>query len=167
MPKNKYESRCVMNKNITDMKAAIKNTVREVDIPRYMGVWHEIARYENHFEKDMINVTATYTLQPNGSIKVENAGYRNGVFKKATGRAKQPDPQQPGKLKVSFFLWFYSDYYILELDQENYGYVLVGSSTDKYLWILSREKQLPEDIKEQLLSMAVQWGYDTTKLIFN
>lgn len=51
MPKNKYESRYVMNKNITDMKAAIKNTVREVDIPRYMGVWHEIARYENHFEK--------------------------------------------------------------------------------------------------------------------
>jgi len=113
MPKNKYESRYVMNKNITDMKAAIKNTVREVDIPRYMGVWHEIARYENHFEKDMVNVTATYTLQPDGSIKVENAGYRNGVFKKATGRAKQPDPQQPGKLKVSFFLWFYSDYYIL------------------------------------------------------
>ena len=31
MPKNKYESQCVMNKNITDMKAAIKNTVREVD----------------------------------------------------------------------------------------------------------------------------------------
>ena len=37
MPKNKYESRYVMNKNITDMKAAIKNTVREVDIPRYMS----------------------------------------------------------------------------------------------------------------------------------
>lgn len=83
MPKNKYESRCVINKNITDMKAAIKNTVKEVDIPRYMGVWHEIARYENHFEKDMVNVTATYTLQPDGSIKVENAGYRNGVFKKS------------------------------------------------------------------------------------
>lgn len=33
----------------------------------------------------MVNVTATYTLQPDGSIKVENAGYRNGVFK------KQPD----------------------------------------------------------------------------
>lgn len=149
------------------MKTANHTTVNELDIPRYMGVWHEIARYENHFEKDMISVTATYTLQPDGSIKVENAGYRKGVFKKATGRAKQPAPQEPGKLKVSFFLWFYSDYYILELDQENYSYALVGSSTDKYLWILSREKQLPKDVKEQLLNIAVQRGYDTTKLIFN
>lgn len=149
------------------MRTISKQTVKEVDIPRYMGTWHEIARYENRFEKDMTDVTATYTLQPDGSIKVENAGYLNGVQKKANGRAKLPDLQQPGKLKVSFFLWFYSDYYILELDNENYSYALVGSSTDKYLWILSREKQLSEHVKERLLNRATQYGYDTKKLIFN
>ena len=149
------------------MRTITRHTVKEVDIPRYMGTWHEIARYENHFEKDMTDVTATYTLQSDGSIKVENAGYLNGVRKKATGHAKLPDPQQPGKLKVSFFLWFYSDYYILELDKENYSYALVGSSNDKYLWILCREKQLSENVKEQLLNTTTQYGYDTKKLIFS
>lgn len=148
------------------MKTADHSTVREVDIPRYMGVWYEIARYENSFEKDMTNVTATYTLKANGRIKVENAGLRNGERKKATGRAKLPDPKEPGKLKVAFFLWFYADYYILELDRENYNYALVGSSSDKYLWILSRTRQLPKDVLDRLLNLASQRGYDTQKLIY-
>lgn len=148
------------------MKTADHSTVKEVDIPRYMGVWYEIARYENRFEKDMTNVSATYTLKSNGRIKVENAGFRNGKHKKATGRAKLPDPKEPGKLKVAFFLWFYADYYILELDQVNYNYVLVGSSSDKYLWILSRTRQLPKDVLDRLLRLAEQRGYDTQKLIY-
>lgn len=148
------------------MKTADHSTVKEVDLSRYMGVWYEIARYENRFEKNMTNVSATYTLKPNGRIKVENAGFRNGKHKKATGRAKLPDPSEPGKLKVAFFLWFYADYYILELDKENYSYVLVGSSSDKYLWILSRTRQLPKDVLDCLLDKASRRGYDTQKLIY-
>ena len=78
-------------------------------------------------------------------------------------RARQdPDPAQPGKLKVSFFLNFYSDYYVLELDEENYNYALVAAAPTKYLWILSRTPQLPEDIKEKkLVTAAERRGYDT------
>ena len=65
---------------------------------------------------------------------------------------------------VSFFLNFYSDYYVMELDQENYNYALIGSSTDKYLWILSRTPQLPEDIKKKLVTAAERRGYDTNRL---
>ena len=48
-----------------------------------MGRWYEIARYENHFERGMTDVTATYTLLPDGKIRVENEGYKGGVHKKA------------------------------------------------------------------------------------
>lgn len=141
-------------------------TVSHLDIPRYMGLWHEIARYENSFEKDMTAVTATYTLLPDGKIRVENAGYRHGVRKHVAGRAYCPDLSQPGKLKVSFFLWFYSDYYVLELDEKNYQYVLVGSSSDKYLWILSRTPHLTAEIKDRLIASARDRGYDVDKLLF-
>ena len=146
--------------NITD-----HHTVPELDVKRYMGRWYEIARYENHFERGMTDVTATYTLLPDGKIRVENEGYKGGVHKKATGRAKQPDPKNnPGKLKVAFFLWFYADYYILELDAD-YQYAVIGSSTDKYLWILSRERNLPEAVREDLLGKITERGYDISKLI--
>lgn len=141
-------------------------TVRQLNINRYMGVWHEIARYATRFERGLTNVTATYTLLPDHTIRVENEGLKGTSPRKTTGRAKQPDPENnPGQLKVAFFLWFYADYYIFELD-EDYRYVVVGSSSDKYLWILSREKTLPPPVLDKLLHRIKDRGYDTAKLLF-
>lgn len=81
------------------------STVPTLDVERFMGRWYEIARYEHRFEKDMTHVTATYTLQDDGKIEVLNEGMRDGERKQAKGRAKQPDANDPGKLKVSFFLF--------------------------------------------------------------
>ena len=149
-------------------KGTDHSTVRTLDLDRYMGLWYEIARYENRFERGLVDVTAMYTLRPDGTIRVENRGCKRNspydICKTANGHAKIPDSSQPGKLKVSFFLNFYSDYYVLELDEENYNYALVGSSTDKYLWILSRTPQLPEDIKKKLVTAAERRGYDTNRL---
>lgn len=140
-------------------------TVSELNISRFMGKWYEIARYEHRFEKDMTHVSATYTLKEDGKIEVLNEGFKNGEAKQIKGRAKQPDAADPGKLKVSFFLWFYSDYYILEVGAD-YDYVLVGSSTDKYLWIMYREKQMPQQLLDELLEKLRARGYDTGRLLF-
>lgn len=141
------------------------STVPVFDVRRFMGQWYEIARYEHRFEKGMTHVTATYSLQEDGSIKVKNEGYKNGKHKEVEGRAKQPDPADSGKLKVSFFLWFYSDYYVLDIDSD-YRYVLIGSSSDKYLWIMSRDKTLSKEKQAELLDKLRVRGYDTEKLLF-
>ena len=141
------------------------STTPTLDIQRFMGRWYEIARFEHRFEKGMTHVSATYTLSGNGKIEVLNEGLKEGKHKQIKGRAKQPNPQDPGKLKVSFFLWFYSDYYVLYVDPE-YRYLLVGSSSDKYLWIMSREKSLAKETLDQLLDKLRVRGYDTDKLLF-
>ena len=142
------------------------STVKKLDIPRFMGKWYEIARYEHTFEKGMTHVTAEYSLEPDEKIRVVNKGIKNGKAKEIVGKAKQPDPvEYPGRLKVSFFLWFYSDYYILELDKD-YQYALIGSSSDKYLWILSRTPELPKDILDKLLANIKQRGYDLSRLVY-
>lgn len=147
-----------------------RSTVDDLDLSRYMGHWYEIARFDHRFERGLSEVSATYTMRADGTVRVENRGYKHklpyDICKTATGHAKMPDPAQPGKLRVSFFLWFYSDYFVLELDNEGYNYALIGSSTDNYLWILSRTPQLPEDIKKKLLAAAERRGYDTGKLIW-
>ena len=82
-------------------------------------------------------------------------------YRAVVRHSHQLDPENnPGKLKVAFFLWFYADYYILELD-EAYRYAIVGSSSDKYLWILSREKNLPPPLLDELLQRIKDRGYDT------
>ena len=141
------------------------STVKDINLSRFMGKWYEIARYDHRFEKGMTHVTADYSLQPDGKIQVINKGLKDGIHKEIIGKAKQPDPQQnPGRLKVSFFLWFYSDYYVLELGKE-YQYAVIGSSTDKYLWILSRTPKLPQTTLDKILQNLKQRGYDLTRLV--
>lgn len=141
-------------------------TVKELDLNRYLGTWYEIARFPHSFEKGMAGVTANYSLREDGKIRVLNKGYKNGLNGKlsvAEGKAKIPDKSQPGKLKVSFFWIFYGDYNVLELDKD-YQYVMIGSSTNKYFWILCRTPQMDEASYNMLLEKARKRGYNLGKL---
>jgi len=143
-----------------------QTTVKALDLNRYLGTWYEIARFPHSFEKNLVGVTATYSLREDGKIEVVNQGYKNtlnGERSKAVGKAKIPDKREPGKLKVSFFWIFYADYFVLELD-ENYQYVMIGSSSDKYFWILSRTPQMEPAVYEMLLEKARKRGYNLDKL---
>ena len=54
-------------------------TVPSVDLRKYSGVWYEIARLPNKFQKDCASdVTADYTLQQDGKIKVVNRCREDG-----------------------------------------------------------------------------------------
>ncbi|MEE4175943.1 MAG: lipocalin family protein [Bacteroides sp.] len=142
-------------------------TVKTLDIERYLGTWYEIARYDHRFERGLMGVTASYSWREDGKIKVVNAGYRrslDGRRSEAVGKAYIPDPDVPAKLKVSFFAFFYGDYFVLELD-EDYRWAAVGSSSDKYLWILSRTPQMEDAIYDDLLEKLTLRGYDVSKLI--
>lgn len=142
------------------------STADSLDVPKYMGTWYEIARFDHSFERGMQRVTANYTLNDDGTITVINSGWKeNGKFKKAEGKARPVKNGNARQLEVTFFLNFWAPYNILELAPD-YSYVLVGSKTDKYLWILSRTPQLPDATLEMLLQKATERGYDTSKLIF-
>lgn len=148
-------------------QAPQRSVVPDVDLTRYAGVWYEIARYPHRFEKDLVGVTATYTLREDGKIDVLNQGYKgrlDGELSQATAVAKVPDPNEPGKLKVFFVPLFGAGYFILDLDRENYQWALVGSNSMNYLWILSRTPQMDNSVYEKLTRKAVSLGYDLSKL---
>ncbi len=152
----------------TNQKLMIDNTVVEhLDIEKYLGTWYEIARYDNRFEKGLVGVTANYSMRDDGKIKVVNSGYKcslDGEFSEAIGKAKIPNKNVPSKLKVSFFWIFYSDYFVMELDKD-YQWSIVGSSSDKYLWILSRTPQISEELYNELVDKIKKRGYDIAKLV--
>ncbi|MEG1498876.1 MAG: lipocalin family protein [Bacteroidales bacterium] len=146
-----------------------RSVVSSISLAMYLGKWYEIARFNHSFEKNLVGVSANYSLKANGEIEVLNSGYLlnwNGKFKSAKGKAYQPNAQYGGWLKVSFFLCFYADYYLLELDTKNYQYALVGSKSEQYLWILSRTPTISVEIKEKLLQKAKELNYDISKLIW-
>ena len=145
----------------------IPSVVSTVDLKRYMGMWYEIARLPNYFERKLKCASATYTLREDGRITVLNKGNYLTDPEKSTsvkGVAWIPDRNSPAKLKVQFFWPFSGNYWIMYLDKE-YQYVLVGDPSFKYLWILAREKKMDEQTYIILLSKAVENGYDVKSII--
>ena len=141
--------------------------VDNFDVNRYLGVWYEIARFDFRFEKNLDNTSAQYQLDKNGNVIVLNSGYNfvKEKWSKADGLAKFRGDKTVAALKVSFFGPFYSGYNVVALD-ENYQYALIAGKSLDYLWILSRTKSIPEDIKTKYLKIAEEIGYDTSKLIW-
>lgn len=114
----------------------------------------------------MDNTVAEYSMQDDGNVLVLNSGWKDEKYKVAEGKAKYPSPaQKKGALKVSFFLFFYSEYNVMMID-EDYQISLVGSKSDKYLWILSRTPIADPDLITKVLAEAERRGYDTSKLIW-
>jgi lipocalin len=140
--------------------------IPDFDLVKYLGTWYEIARYDHSFERGLENVTAEYSLRDDGKVAVLNSGWKNGKFRTAEGKARQPDPiSDPAHLMVSFFLFFYSDYNVMMLD-DDYQVALVGSKSPDYLWILSRTPSLGEEVVEAVLDEAASRGYDVSELIW-
>lgn len=141
--------------------------VENFEVNRYLGTWYEVARFDFRFEKDLDNTSANYTLDKKGNVIVLNSGYNfvKNKWSKADGLAKFRGDKNIAALKVSFFGPFYSGYNVIALD-ESYQYALIAGKSLDYLWILSRTKELPDEIKTEYLKIAEEIGYDTSRLIW-
>ncbi len=153
--------------------AALPNTpVTQLDVPRYMGTWHEIARLPQKFQAACVgDVTATYKLQANDRIEVTNACRKADNSRMvAVGEAKRTD-RAAGALKVRFapkwLSWLgavWGDYWIVELEPD-YQWVTIGSPNKDYLWILARQPIMAKADFQRLKDDAARRGYPVTQLI--
>lgn len=148
--------------------------VPSVDLPRYAGLWYEVARLPNRFEEKCAgDVTAEYTLKGTDRFKVVNRCRKHdGKMTEAVGEAKLADGEGPNsRLKVRFapaflsflpFVW--GDYQIIELAPD-YSYAVVGDPGRKYLWLLSRNPSMDEATYLRLTEAARSQGFDVSRLI--
>jgi apolipoprotein D and lipocalin family protein len=141
-------------------------TVAQVDLNRYLGLWYEIGRYPNSFQKGCQGSTALYTARPDGEIDVLNScrDERDNSLREAKGRAWVIDQDSKARLKVSFFWPFRGDYWIINLGQE-YEYAVVGTPDRKYLWILSRTPSMNPEILATIIDHAEKQGFVRDKLL--
>lgn len=147
--------------------------VPAIDLQRYAGKWYEIARFPNRFQERCAGeVTAEYTLRPDGKITVLNRCRRAaGGYMQAKGVAKTVGRGRPNSvLKVRFapaFLSFiplvWGDYQVLALSPD-YQWAVVGDPARKYLWILSRTPALDDAAYGQAVAEAASQGFDTGRL---
>jgi apolipoprotein D and lipocalin family protein len=140
--------------------------VAHVDLARYAGLWYEVARLPNRFQKKCARgVTARYTLREDGRVGVINRCVgADGHVSEVSGVAEVVDSGTNARLKVSFFSvlgWrpFWGDYWILGLG-DDYEYAVIGSPDRKYGWILARDASPAPEILEKAREVLERQGYD-------
>jgi apolipoprotein D and lipocalin family protein len=146
--------------------------VDTLDLSRYLGMWYEIAKYPNWFQKKCKSDTkANYSLRSDASLVVFNqCRLENGQISDALGTAKQIGDSKSAKLKVRFapdwlsvipFVW--GDYWVIDIDAA-YQLVAISEPQRDYLWILSRTPEADDRQLNELLLRLSANGFDLSKL---
>lgn len=141
-------------------------TVPDVDLKKYVGKWYEIASFPGPHQDECAATQATYTLREDGELTVLNEcrdKNLEGEWRKAEGKAWLPDAASPGKLKVRFMWPFSAHYWIIELGP-NYEYSVISEPKRKFLWILSRTRQMPKITYDAITERLKARGFDLTNL---
>ena len=147
-------------------------TIAALDVPRYMGTWHEIAKYPNWFQRKCVKDTsAEYRLAEAGKVSVTNrCRTADGETIEAIGLARQIGPGTSPKLQVRFapawlsflpFVW--GNYWVIDLD-ETYQLAAISEPGRDYLWILARTPTVDAAAYEALLARLAARGFDLKRL---
>lgn len=147
-------------------------SVGALDTAHYSGLWYEIGRLPLRWEDaEATDITANYTLEDDGSVRVENRCIdKSGAPTQAIGRAT-PVNGKPGQLQVSFLPEFLrwipftkGDYWVLKID-DAYTVALVGTPDRKNLWLLAREPRIDSATEAAYLDEATRQGFDLEQWI--
>lgn len=148
-------------------------TPAKVDLQRYLGRWHEVARLPMPFQKADEAAIAEYGVNADGTVSVHNIAIRpDGSQHDIRGYAKVLNPPQNTKLAVRFSTWFgplipvpkEGNYWILHVD-DRYQEAIVGTPDRKYLWLLARNATISDARYNALVAKAKNLGFDVARLI--
>lgn len=142
-----------------DTAAIVLGPPPVVDINSYLGTWYEVGSVKQFFSIGLVNTTAVYSPNPDGSIKVENSGnyfFNNGPQSTITGVALPVDSTN-NKLNVRFFGPASANppgnYWIVDLDPD-YQWAVVSDRTGLSGFLLSRTRTVSDALYQELLDRA-------------
>ena len=141
----------------------VPEPAKSVDLARYLGKWFELARHENRFEKGLDAVTADYSLDEDGTIRIVNSGRQGGPKGEKSsveGHALVADKATNAKLRVSFLGPFYTGSYWVLDHGDDYDWAIVGEPSGRFLWVLARDPKPERAVAEAILKRVEALGYD-------
>jgi len=145
---------------------------KSVDLKKYSGKWHEIARLPNAFQRDDSAATAEYTVQTDGSVAVTNTELRpDRTTRSIKGKATEVTGSNGARLQVQFGglaalapVSKEGNYWIIAVEPD-YSLALVGTPNRKYLWLLARSRNAKPGKLADYICKSKELGFATEKLL--
>ena len=139
--------------------------IAKVDMKKYAGTWYSLYSIPTMFDKGSRETTTKYTLNKEGYFNVLTT-YKKTNDEKIYSRTSKmftSEKGNNGELQAQFIWPIKVDYWIIDL-AEDYSYVVVGHPDHKFLFIMSRSKQLPKKTYDELVAKCKTKGYEVSKL---
>ena len=142
-------------------------TVEEVNLNKFMGDWYVIACIPTFIEKDVHNGIESYALADDGKINTTftfRKGSVNGELK-----SYHPIgfviPNTGNAIWGMQFIWpIKAEYRIVYLN-ENYQTTIIARNARDYVWLMSRNPNMPNEQYNGFVEQIKNMGYDTSKLV--
>lgn len=141
--------------------------VEHVDAKEFRGLWYEVARTYNRYEKDCVAATVEYNLQQNNTYKVYNRCFENvigGDLIEYKGTAKSSNGLSMSQIDMTYFYIFTQEYRVIHLEEDYSGAIVCDTQMDK-VWILSREPYMPKNKLKKILA-KLEKNMDLSRLIY-
>ncbi|HSO83320.1 lipocalin family protein [Thiocapsa sp.] len=150
----------------TEEGGAPMDTVKQVDLERFMGKWYVIANIPTFVEKGAYNAVESYALNPDGTIATTFTFNKDGF----DGPLKTHQPKgfvrdtNTNALWWMQFIWpFKADFRIVWLEPD-YSITVIGRAKRDYVWIMAREPEIPQAKYDEIVAFLGGLGYDTSKI---
>ncbi len=141
-------------------------TVDYVDLNRFMGDWYVIANIPTWLEKGAHNALEQYYWNEDGYIDVTfsfNKDSFSGKKKRLTQKAFIYNSTTNAEWRIQPFWPLKLPYLVIDLD-EDYQYTVIGYPSRKFLWIMSRSKNLDKETLRIIYDNLEAQGYDASMI---
>ncbi len=141
--------------------------VPHVDIKKFSGLWYEVARTYNDYEKNCVAATVEYALQEDNTYKIYNRCFEHvigGDLIEYKGTAEPTDGHSMSKIDMTYYYFFTTEYRVIHLEHD-YSAVVLADKDMEQVWVMSRKPKLPER-KLNLILAKLERNMDLKRLIF-
>lgn len=145
-------------------RAAAPAPAHRVDPSNYTGRWYEIARTPNRFQRNCATPFVDYTRDGQTVRAVQQCAPvngRNGRVYRSSGHIL--DPGVNAKVRLTFLGFWSQDYWVVDHDTAA-GWALVGDPAGRFIWVMSRQPNPPQGLRDAALARVRTLGYDTSRL---
>jgi apolipoprotein D and lipocalin family protein len=143
------------------------HTAPRVDLARLEGTWYEIARLPARFVPEGFVPRMAIRRSGPGEIEVEyrcRKGSAQGPEESLRKKGRILDEGTNARIRLKANWLVSAELWVLEVG-EGYGYAVVGTPDRRYLWILSRDPGMGEDLYREILAGLREQAYDTARLV--
>ena len=140
---------------------------KAVEVERYVGRWHEIARTPNRTEAGCLASTSDYIVAGDQLSVVQTCrkGSPSGPEKVYRASGKILDPGRNAKVRLTFLSVISREFWILDRALD-YSWAVVGDPKGKLIWLMSRKAKPTAAERDTMVAAAEALGYDTAQLVF-